>query len=154
MPAEPAADSIATRLPRSRLPLRRNVVHVYSTHNNMLYLRIALQLIVALGVLNVWLLRANMLSAYRGGNARNLREEFPAYGLPAGAMYLVGAIKILLALALIAGIWFPVLVRPAAFGMGLMMLGAVAMHVKIADPLQKSLPAAGVALLCVVIVLL
>ncbi len=120
----------------------------------MVYLCIALQLFVALGVLNVWLLRANKPSAYRGGNARNLREEFPAYGLPAGSMYLVGAIKILLALTLIAGIWFPVLVRPAAIGMGLMMLGAVAMHVKIGDPLKKSLPAAGVALLCALIVFL
>lgn len=120
----------------------------------MLYLRIALQLFVALGVLNVWLLRANKPSPYRGGTARTLREEFTAYGLPTGSMYLIGAIKIMLALALIAGIWFPLLVRPAAIGMGLMMLGAVAMHLKIKDPLQKSLPAAGVALLCALIVLL
>jgi hypothetical protein len=69
-------------------------------------------------------------------------------------MYLIGAIKILLALALIAGIWFPVLIRPAAIGMGLMMLGAVVMHVKVKDPMQKSLPAAGIALLCGLIVLL
>lgn len=120
----------------------------------MVYLRIALQLFVALGVLNVWLLRANKPSPYRGGNARNLREEFSAYRLLPAMMYLVGAIKILLALALIGGIWFQVLVRPAAIGMGLMMLGAVAMHVKIADPLKKSLPAAGVAILCLLIVLL
>lgn len=120
----------------------------------MVYLRIALQLFVALGILNVWLLRANKPSAYRGGNARNLREEFLAYGLPAESMYLVGAIKILLALALIAGIWFPLLVLPAAIGMGLMMLGAVAMHVKIKDPLHKSLPAAGLALLCALIAFL
>jgi hypothetical protein len=120
----------------------------------MLYLRIVLQLFVGLGVLNVWLLRANKPSPYRGGHARNLREEFPAYGLPGATMYLVGTIKILLALALIVGIWFPVLIRPAAIGMGLMMLGAVVMHLKIKDPLQKSLPAAGIALLCGLIMLL
>lgn len=120
----------------------------------MLYLRLALQLFVALGVLHVWLLRANKPSPYRGGNARTLREEFSAYGLPEAAMYLVGAIKILLALALIAGVWLPVLVLPAAIGMGLMMLGAVAMHLKIKDPLHKSLPAAGIALICGVIVFL
>ena len=120
----------------------------------MLYLRIALQLFVGLGVLNVWLLRANKPSPYRGGDARTLREEFPAYGLPAASMYLVGAIKILLALTLIAGIWFPALIRPAAIGMGLMMLGAVAMHLKIKDPMHKSLPAAGIALLCALIVFL
>ena len=120
----------------------------------MIYPRIALQIIVALGVLNVWLLRAGKPSPFRGGSATNLREEFPAYGLPSAMLYLVGAIKILLALALIAGIWFPALVRPAAIGMGFMMLGAVAMHLKIADPLKKSLPAAGVAVLCLLIVLL
>ncbi len=38
--------------------------------------------------------------------------------------------------------------------MGLMMLGAVAMHVKIKDPLHKSLPAAGIALLCALIAFL
>ncbi len=120
----------------------------------MLYLRIALQLIVGLGVLNVWLLRADKPSPYRGGNARKLSEEFAAYGLPGAAMYLVGGIKILLALALLAGIWFPALVDPAAIGMGLMMIGAVAMHLKIADPAKKSLPAASVAVLCLLIVLL
>ncbi len=120
----------------------------------MAYLRIALQLIVALGVLNVWLLRADKPSPYRGGNARNIREEFANYGLPASIMFLVGAIKILLALALIAGIWIPRLVQPAAIGMGLMMLGAMAMHLKIKDPLMKALPSFCILVLCAVIAFL
>ena len=69
-------------------------------------------------------------------------------------MYLVGGVKILLALALIAGIWFRAIVPLAAAGMGLMMLGAIAMHLKIKDPLRKSLPAAGIALLCGLILFL
>jgi hypothetical protein len=42
---------------------------------------------------------------------------------------------------LVAGIWYPAVTQPAAIGMAVLMLGAVAMHVKIGDPPQKSLPA-------------
>ena len=46
------------------------------------------QIIVALGLLNVWLLRFNKPTAYRGGKAVNLPGEFAAYGLPAWSCYL------------------------------------------------------------------
>lgn len=47
------------------------------------YLLIALTLTVSLGILNVWVLRRDQQTAYRGQAARTLREEFAAYGLPA-----------------------------------------------------------------------
>ncbi|MEO5721712.1 MAG: DoxX family protein [Chthoniobacterales bacterium] len=53
-----------------------------------------------------------------------------------------------------AGIWFPALPQPAAIGMGLMMLGAIAMHLKIKDPLMKALPAFCVLVLCALIAFL
>ena len=56
-------------------------------------------------------------------------------------MVFIGAAKILLATCLILGIWVPVLVKPAAIAMALLMIGAVSMHVKVKDTLQKSLPA-------------
>lgn len=102
-----------------------------------------LQITVALGLLNVWLLRFNQRTAYRGGNAGSMREEFAAYGLPAWFAYLIGALKIGAALALIVGIWFPVLVLPAAGLISVLMVGALSMHVKIHDSLKKSLPALG-----------
>ena len=49
---------------------------------------------VGLGLLNVWLLRARTDTAYRGGTAHTLREEFSAYGLPGFMFYVVGALKI------------------------------------------------------------
>jgi DoxX-like family len=101
----------------------------------------ALQLIVAIGLLNVWLLRFNNRTAYRGGSAATMPEEFAAYGLPAGSVYVVGGLKVGVALAMIAGLWFPVVVVPAAALLAALMLGAIAMHFKIRDPLQKSLPA-------------
>jgi hypothetical protein len=37
--------------------------------------------------------------------------------------------------------WVPMLVQPAAIGIAILMLGAVAMHVKVKDPANKSWPA-------------
>lgn len=100
-----------------------------------------LQLVVGLGLLNVWLVRAGGPTGYRGGRAGTLREEFETYGLPAWMFYVVGGLKILAGVALIVGLWIPSLVRPAALVVAVLMVGALAMHVKIKDPLQRSLPA-------------
>lgn len=106
---------------------------------------------MAIGLLNVWLLRANQRTQYRGGNAQTMREEFAAYGLPPLAMYLVGTLKVGAAFCLIAGIWWSSLVFPAALLIAILMVGALAMHVKIHDPVQKSLPAVVLLLISVVI---
>ena len=42
----------------------------------MKYLILALQLIVALGILNVWMLRPGKATPFRGGDAKSLRDEF------------------------------------------------------------------------------
>lgn len=122
--------------------------------NNMEILRIVLQVIVAAGILNVWLLRAGKSTPFRGGDAKTLREEFASYGLPFWFMCLIGLLKVGLALELIVAIWIPRLAAPAAIGLGLLMLGALAMHLKVKDPIRKSLPALTVLALCVAIVLL
>lgn len=111
---------------------------------------LAFQLAVALGLLNVWLLRPGKATPWRGGEAKNMREEFRAYGLPEWFMWVVGFFKITLALVLIAGLWIDQIVAPAALGVAILMLGAVAMHFKVRDPLRKSLPAISLLVLCVV----
>ena len=78
----------------------------------------ALQVIVALGLLNVWLIRSSKSTPYRGGDAQTISEEFAAYGLPAFMMYVVGGLKVIIALAMIAGLWIPALVIPAAADLG------------------------------------
>lgn len=113
-----------------------------------------LQVITALGLLNVWLVRAQASTSYRGGSAQSLREEFATYGLPGWTFYLVGGLKIGAAVLLIAGIWAPHLIRPAAGIVALLMVGALVMHAKVKDPLTKSIPALLVLLLTVVIVVL
>lgn len=110
-------------------------------------LQILLQIIIGLGILNVWLLRSGKATPYRGGSAGNLREEFASYGLSAAQMKLVGCVKISAALALLLGVCWPAITLPAAAVMALLMAGAVAMHLKIKDPARKSLPAASLLLL-------
>ena len=58
-------------------------------------------------------------------------------------MVITGISKTVLACSLIAGFWFPALTRPTAVGLAVLMLGAVSMHIKVGDPIMKSLPATG-----------
>jgi uncharacterized membrane protein YphA (DoxX/SURF4 family) len=109
------------------------------------------QLVIALGLLNVWLLRFGKATPWRGGKAVNMREEFAAYGLPAWFMWVVGGLKVSLAILLIVGLWITPVSRPAAIGVAVLMLGAIAMHVKVGDPIKKALPATSMLLLCLFI---
>lgn len=110
------------------------------------------QLIIALGIYNVWLLRYNKASPFRGGNANSMTEEFRVYGLPDWSLPVVMVLKLGLATALLLGIWQPPLVLPAAAGMAILMLGAVSMHCKARDPIRKATPAATLLLLCLIII--
>lgn len=49
-----------------------------------------LQVVVGLGLLNVWLVRAQSSTAFRDGSAQSLREKFAAYGLPDKNAYRQG----------------------------------------------------------------
>ena len=109
------------------------------------------QVVVALGLLNVWLLRFSRSTAYRGGAAVNMREEFAAYGLPAWSCPVVGVLKVGAAVCLLAGLAYPPLVLPAAIVVAVLMLGAIAMHLRIGDPPRKSLPAVAVLVLTLII---
>ena len=112
------------------------------------------QIVVGCGLLNVWLLRFNKPTAYRGSSAANMLEEFAAYGLPAWSCYLVGFLKVTSAFALLAGL-LPTLsfvVLPAAVIIAVLMAGAVAMHLKVGDPIKKSVPALSVLILCAIII--
>jgi hypothetical protein len=120
----------------------------------MEYVIIILKLVVGLGILNVWLFRSNRATAYRGGNAKTMREEFAIYGLPYWFMCVVAVLKVGLALALLASIWFHSLAQPAAVGMGVLMLGAFVMHLKVKDPFSKALPSITVLFMCAAISLL
>lgn len=111
----------------------------------------SLQLIIALGLLNVWLLRFSKKTDYRGGDASNLIEEFAVYGLPVWFCYLIGFLKISAAFMLLLGLWIPELSLPASLLVIALMLGAVSMHAKVKDPIKKTLPAGAMLLMSVIV---
>ena len=120
----------------------------------MEYLEIAIKLTVGLSVLNVWLLRANKETPWRGGSAKSLNEEFAAYGLSETVMKLVGGIKIVLSLLIIGSIFYNPIETIGTAGMAIMMIGAIVMHLKIKDPIRRSFPAFSFLVLCVILLLI
>lgn len=106
-----------------------------------------IQIIVPAGILNVWLLRSGKATAYRGGQAQTLREEFRTYGLPDPVFYLVGALKISAALAIWAGLALPLLTSLGAAVLAILMAGAIGMHLRVGDPPRKFVPASVMLLL-------
>ena len=102
------------------------------------------QTAAAVWILNVWFNRFDKDTGYRGGDATNMKEEFEEYGLSETTMYAVGAAKVSLAGLMLAGHAEPRLVRPASIGLAAFMLGAIAMHIKVGDPVKRYLPALSV----------
>tara|TARA_B100001564_G_C20244652_1_gene492096 strand:- start:118 stop:495 length:378 start_codon:yes stop_codon:yes gene_type:complete len=99
-----------------------------------------LSVFVGLTVINVWLFRSNKSTSYRGGDATNLMEEFAVYGLE-DYFLLIGIIKVSLAIILILSLYFSKLRFFASFGIAIMMLVAIFMHISVGDELLKSAPA-------------
>ncbi len=98
----------------------------------------------ALWIYNVWFNRFDKDTGYRGRGAKNMREEFEAYGLSENTMYAAGAAKVGLATLMLVGNVVPKLARPASTGLAGLMVGAVGMHAKVGDPLKRSVPALSV----------
>ena len=108
----------------------------------------------ALWILNVWFRRFDKDTGYRGGGAENMKEEFEEYGLSETAMYAVGGVKVSLAMLMLVGNFVPKLTRPASMALGAFMVGAIGMHLKVNDPIKRSLPAISVLSLSLVSALL
>ncbi len=102
------------------------------------------QTAAALWIVNVWTLRFNRDTGYRGGGATNMKEEFEVYGLSQPVMYAVGATKMGLASAMLVGLVKPQLTRPASAGLATLMLGAIGMHIRAGDSVKRYLPALSV----------
>lgn len=102
---------------------------------------IALKIIVGISILNVWLLQKNKATKWRGGEAQNIFEEFEVYGFSKQFCYVIGFLKVSLALLLLASIQFQVLAFVGSLGLAILLLGSILMHFKIKDPLYKSFPA-------------
>ena len=110
------------------------------------------QVLIALGIYNVWVLRHDRPTPYRPDGASNMSEEFARYGLPGWARRVVGGAKLLLAGLLVVGVFFTPVAVPAATLMALLMIGAVAAHVRVRDPLVRSVPALVMLLLSTAVI--
>lgn len=106
----------------------------------MKYIKIILSLIISLTILNVWLIRFDSNSIYRGGEAKNMIQEFEEYGFNENIVYIVGFLKVSAALVLLLGIYYNKLVFPATLTISLFMIFAVIMHFKVSDELIKFMP--------------
>jgi len=104
-----------------------------------------LQVIIALGLINVWLVRSGSKTKYRGAGAQNMKEEFKVYGLPIWFMYAVGFFKIVIAVVMLVDVFYPNLILnlslPASILLAILMLGAISMHIKVKDSFVKMVPA-------------
>ena len=118
----------------------------------------ALQVLIALGLINVWLVRSRRATKYRGAGAKNMKEEFSAYGLPVWFMYVIGFFKIVIALVMLLTLFIPPLMYPIGFPalilLSVLMLGAISMHIKVKDPLVKALPAVSMLVMALTILYL
>jgi hypothetical protein len=107
----------------------------------MNYLLVVFQFVVAISILNVWLVQSKKPTQWRGGDAKTIVEEFRVYGLPLWMCYTVGTLKVLFAIGLLLAIWYPEFRQVSALGLAALLLGSIIMHLKIGDPLKKSAPA-------------
>jgi uncharacterized membrane protein YphA (DoxX/SURF4 family) len=73
-----------------------------------------------------------------------------SYHYPLGLMYFIGAMEVLGGLGLLVGYWAPILAVLAAAGLTIIMVGAVATHLRLRDTASHMLP----ALVLLVLVLL
>jgi hypothetical protein len=119
----------------------------------MEYVYIILKTIIFLGIINVWFLRFSKSTAWRGGEAKSMKEEFSVYSLSENFLYLVGALKVVSAFAIFISIWYPSLLLYGAGVMTILMIGAISMHIKVKDPIQKSIPAAAMLLMSAVLLI-
>ncbi len=111
------------------------------------------KLIVGLGILNVWILRASKPTSWRGLDSLNLKEEFAAYALNTKVFYLVGAIKISASIGLIMSIWYQEFTLVCSLVLATTLIGSILMHLKVKDPIKKCLPAASlILLLCFILI--
>lgn len=72
--------------------------------------------------------------------ANGMVSDFERFGL-AYLRRFTGAMEVLGALGLLAGVWVPVLVIPSAAGLAALMLGGIVIRIRTRDPVSTTVPA-------------
>lgn len=110
------------------------------------------QVVIALGIFNVWIIRRDRSTPFRPEGAGDIAEEFRRYGFPDWFRVVIGSTKVMLAILLLVGVFFAQVALPAAALMALLMVGAIVAHVRVQDPPMKSMPALAMLVMSVVVV--
>ena len=105
------------------------------------YIIIFLKIIIGVSIINVWLIQPNKPSRWRGGDAKTIIEEFNVYGLSKTFYKVVFVVKVGLAILLLTSIKYDFLTLYSSLGLAALLLGSIAMHIKVKDALFKSFPA-------------
>lgn len=106
-------------------------------------LAITLQALVAASIFFVWVVRYS-----------NIVVEFKQYKLPDWLRDLVGIVKLTLSIMLLIGIDRQQFAVAGGIGLGLLMVAAVATHLRVKNPLVKMLPSLTLLALSMLIVLI
>ena len=61
---------------------------------------------ISFGIIYAWTIGYNRPSKFRGGNARNMKEEFAVYGFPDWLVPVTRVVKLSLAVCLLFGYFF------------------------------------------------
>jgi hypothetical protein len=84
-------------------------------------------------------------------NMKTAREAAVRLGVPTAVLRFIGCCQIAAAFGLIAGLFWPPLAIAAATGVVLLMICAVAAHMRVDDPFAQSLQALGVLVLAALV---
>jgi hypothetical protein len=106
------------------------------------------QCLVAFPVFSVMTIRATQETPFRPGDAKTLEEEFAVYGYPTWFFKVIRVTKASLAVFLVLGLVWPKGLLVGAGGILVMMIGAVGSHIKVGDPMQKSVPSFTLGCMC------
>ena len=109
------------------------------------------QIFLAAAMFDVWWLRYHTPGIFRGGDSKTMEEEFRVYGLPDWFRNLVRVLKLGAGGLMLVGLWSAPIAFFAGVGLAILMGGAVSMHIKVRDPLYKTIPSFSFLLLCLLV---
>ena len=79
------------------------------------------------------------------------KKDFARFGYPAWFMYFTGAMEVTGAVGMFAGVFAPVWGALAGLLLAAVMVGAVATHIRVGDPVKNVVPASVLGLLALTV---
>ena len=95
---------------------------------------------IAFGIIYAWTYSFDKPSKFRAGKAKNMKEEFAVYGLPAWSVPIMRVLK-LSGFCPVGRVFLPTRGQTGCGALTVIMFVAVMMHLKLRrDPLVRALP--------------